>query len=281
MRPGLAVSISLDSSQATEPFLGTVFRVEGREVVVLFGADRGAAALRLRPRQGVRISYRNEISGEVYAVPAELKAKDGPRSIAFKLLGPPVISEARDQPRVELLLRMDYEVLPPADIERARHEILRGAQIVKYESPPRRSASPAAGAEEESPEPLPLPLSRQLGRIERKLDVLIERLGIESQTVTSERRLFSVNLSTRGVRFRDIQNRCAPGDTVRLHIELPLNPTVEIIALGEVLRTVDTSTGEKLSMGRDVVINFKVMKDESRQAIARFCQLHDASRRTA
>jgi hypothetical protein len=282
MRPGLAVSVTLanDSSPGSKAYHGSVFKVGGKEAVVLFGTEKAAPALRLKPGSKVRICYRNLADGAVYFVPAEVKAKDGPRSLAFKLLGPPVVGEDRDQPRIEQLLRMEFEVVPAADVERVRLEILRGAQIVKYQTETPRHRAAVVG-DEEIADALPPSLARHLHRIECKLDVLIERLGIDSRGVESEKPLYNVSLSSSGVRFRDIQGRCTPGDTVRLHIELPFDPVVEVIALGEVLRTVESATGEKLSTGRDVVIEFKALRDESRQAIERLCQQHDTTRRSA
>jgi len=271
MRPGLAVAISTGSDSRHPPFQGSVFKVRGKEAIILFGTERSAPALRLKPGSSIRISYRTQADGAIYFIDAEVKAKDGPRSLAVKLLGPPVVGEDRDEPRVEQLLRMNYEVVAPADVERTRTEIQRGAQIVKYETelPERRHVA----GEDELTDQIPPPLLRHLARIDRKLDMLIERLGIEANDLESQKPLFNASLSTRGVRFRDISNRCTPGDTVRLQIELPLNPTVEVIALGEVIRIVDTTTGEKLSMGRDVVIEFTTMREQSRHAIERFTQL--------
>jgi hypothetical protein len=95
-----------------------------------------------------------------------------------------------------------------------------------------------------------------------------------------EKPLYNVSLSARGLRFRDFQRRCQAGDMVYLCLELPMNPTVEITALAETVYVVEDAR-RNLSAGRDVVLEFRVIKEEARQQIERYCQTHQEGRRTA
>jgi hypothetical protein len=65
---------------------------------------------------------------------------------------------------------------------------------------------------------------------------------------------------------------------VCLCLELPMNPTVEVMALAETLLMVEDSRPRRLSAGRDVVLEFRVIQDEARELIERYCRLNQEVR---
>lgn len=178
---------------------------------------------------------------------------------------------------------MEYEVVPPEEIEAMRTAVEHGPRILKAEWSPRHPAPVFAGGENatafadwgwETP-----PVAESLQRIERKLDLILERLGVDAPGL-KPKPLYNVNLSARGLRFRDHRRECQDGDMVYLCLELPMNPTVEIMALAEATCVVEDAGTRHLSAGRDVVLEFRVIQDETRELIERYCRLQDeASRR--
>jgi hypothetical protein len=183
--------------------------------------------------------------------------------------------------RVEHLLRMEYQVLAPEELDEVRAQVLDGPRILKYEWQPAPPPT-AAGAENEpvAPEWVETPENERLARMERKLDLLLERLGIEAPRAP-ERPFTNVSLSASGMRFRDFQRRLQAGDMIYVCFELPLNPTVEVAAIAETLYVVEAVRQSNLSAGRDVVLEFRVIKDDSRDLIERYCQSYLALRRSA
>jgi len=187
--------------------------------------------------------------------------------------------DPREDLRVEHLLRMEYHVIPPDELEAMREVVLHSPRILKYEWVPNPSAR-AAGAENEPPSSLREPqdpLVQRLDRIERKLDALLEHQGVDAPGLKEKQR-FNVTLSARGLRFRDHLDRCQAGDMVYLCLELPMNPTVEVMALAETLLMVEDSRPRRLSAGRDVVLEFRVIQDEARELIERYCRLNQEVR---
>jgi hypothetical protein len=187
--------------------------------------------------------------------------------------------DPREEVRIEHLLRMDYHVIPPQELEAMREVVLHSPRILKYEWATSNPSAMAAGAENE-PAPIPEildPLVQRLDRIERKLDALLEHHGVEAPGLKEKQR-FNVTLSARGLRFRDHLKRCQAGDMVYLCLELPMNPTVEVMALAETLVMVEDSRLRRLSAGRDVVLEFRVIQEEARQLIDRYCRLNQEVR---
>jgi hypothetical protein len=182
---------------------------------------------------------------------------------------------------------MDYEVVPPEDLDRMRAEVLNGPSILKYERPGiAREAPKVAGAEGEilpddiADTPLGAYIMRAIMRMERKLDAALERLDVEAP-VDDERPVFNVSLSSRGLRFRDFERRCRAGDLVAITIELPSHPTIEVRAIAETLYVVEDVRHPNLSTGQDVVLEFRVIRDDTREQIERYCIANQGVRRTA
>ncbi len=190
--------------------------------------------------------------------------------------------DSRQRLRVEHLVRMDYQVVPPEAIEAMRAAVEHGPRILKAEwtaltPPPIASGLDRNLAEgwETSP-----PVAECLQRLERKLDLILERLGIDVPGL-KQRPLYNVTMSANGVRFRDHRRECQVGDMVYLCIEVPLDPTIEITALAETAHVVEDSGSRHLSAGRDVVLEFRVIQDEAREIIERYCRMQaKASSRT-
>jgi hypothetical protein len=188
------------------------------------------------------------------------------------------LNDLRENVRVEHLLRMEYHVIPPDEVDAMRQVVLHSPRILKYERQEAPSSTPlaqAAGAEIESMGrdlPADNALVHRLERIEQKLDVLLEHLGVESPG-PQEKQRYNVALSARGLRFRDHLERCQAGDMVYLALELPMNPTVEVMAVAETVLVVEDSRPRRLSAGRDVVLEFQVIQDEARMLIERYCRV--------
>ncbi len=277
MKPGQPVMIAPGTGDDFTPQSARVALVADGEVVLQLDEPR---ADRFVVQSGLNLRYRDE-AGD-HAVTARVVAAQGTGRLRVALpvegAGP---AEERRHVRVEHLLRMEYQVIAGQEIEELRAQVLDGPRILKYEwSPglPRQTA----GAENEpvDPEWIETPDNERLTRIERKLDLLLERLGVESPR-SSERPFFNVSLSASGLRFRDFQRRCQTGDVVYVSLELPLNPTVEVCAIAETLHVVEDLRQWNLSTGRDVVLEFRVIKDESRDLIERYCQQFQSIQRTA
>jgi len=277
MKPGQPVVIHPDAQIEPSPISGKVALVADEEVVIqLDKPRRGLFSARLP----VGLSYRDE-AGEQQVTARVLGMQGAERLIISVPTAGQRPEDQRRHVRVEHLVRLEYQVLAPDELDEVRAQVLDGPRILKYEWQPAPPPA-AAGAENEpvAPEWVDTPENERLARIERKLDLLLDRLGVEALHAT-ERPFVNVNLSASGVRFRDFQRRLQAGDMVYLCFELPLNPTVEISAIAETLYIVEPVRQSNLSAGRDVVLEFRVIKDDSRDLIERYCQSHLAIRRSA
>jgi hypothetical protein len=277
MKPGQPVEIHPDAKIDPSPVRGTVALVAGDEVVLELDKPRRGL---FSARVPVGLSYRDE-AGEQH-VTARVVGMQGAERLIISMPAPG--REAGDQRRhlrVEHLLRLEYQVLAPDEVDEVRAQVLGGPRILKYEWQPALPPA-AAGAENEpvAPEWMETPEDERLARIERKLDLLLDRLGVEPLR-TAERPFVNVSLSASGIRFRDFQRRLTAGDMVYVCFELPLSPTVEIAAIAETLYIVEPVRQTNLSAGRDVVLDFRVIKDDSRELVERYCQSHLAIRRSA
>ncbi len=278
MKPGQSVEIAARTTPGAAAIHGRVALVADGELVIHLDAPQPGL---FTPRTPVALSYRDE-TGE-HQVNVRVVGMQGTERVIVTL--PPDSAEPADQRRhvrVEHLLRMEYQVLAPEEVDEARATVLDGPRILKYERQSTSAAPQVAGAENEPPPPewSESPGEDQLRRIERKLDLLLERLGIETPR-TDERSFYNVSLSAGGLRFRDYQRRVKAGDMVLVCLELPLSPTVEVYAIAETLYVVEDIRQLHLSTGRDVVLEFRVIKDESRELIARYCQTYLPLRRSA
>lgn len=277
MKPGQPVEIHPDAKIEPHPVHGKIaLAADGEVVIQLDQPRRGLFSARVP----VGLSYRDE-TGEQH-VTARVVGMQGAERLIISVPTPGERPEdQRRYVRVEHLVRLEYQVLAPDEIDEVRAQVLDGPRILKYEWQPAPPPA-AAGAENEpvTPEWVDTPENERLARIERKLDLLLDRLGVEALRAT-ERPFVNVNLSASGIRFRDFQRRLQAGDMVYVCFELPLSPTVEISAIAETLYIVEPVRQSNLSAGRDVVLSFHVIKDDSRELIERYCQSHLAIRRSA
>lgn len=277
MKPGQPVVIHPDANIEPSPINGRVALVADDEVVIQLDAPRRGL---FTARLPIGVSYRDE-TGE-QEVTARVVGMQGAERLIISVPAPGLSPEdQRRHVRVEHLVRMEYQVLAPEEIDDVRAQVLAGPRILKYEWQPTPPPA-AAGAENEpvAPEWTATPEEERLARIERKIDLLLARLGVEAPRA-HERPFANVSLSASGIRFRDFQRRLQAGDMVYLCFELPLNPTVEVAAIAETLYVVEEVRQSNLSAGRDVVLQFRVIKDDSRDLIERYCQSYLALRRSA
>jgi hypothetical protein len=180
----------------------------------------------------------------------------------------PISLDARRLPRVEHLLRLEYAVVPATDVASAREEVARSGQIFRYPNRTARTAhleAPDRTAQVSE-------VADRLERIEAKLDRLLEQLGMAAPAENPQRLLLNVSLSANAARFRDVLGACSVGDTVRVVIELPLRPTVEVLVLGVVQQLIDSDARTGASGVRDIVVEFETMTDSSRRALERYCR---------
>jgi hypothetical protein len=283
MKPGQVVDISPSAHADLPPVKGLVAEVSQDAIVIdLDPARRGTFA----PHTPIALSYdgedgRHELATRVIGMQGPSKLILLPSAERPKPQRP--ATDPRARIRVEHLLRMDYEVVPPEELDRMREEVLNGPCILKYERPGVvREAPQVAGAEGEilPDELVDTPLGALLIGLHRKVDAILERLDIEVPG-DDERPMFNVSLSSRGLRFRDFERRCRAGDLVAITIELPLLPTIEVRAIGETLYVVEDVRHPNLSTGQDVVLEFRVIRDDTREQIERYCIANQGARRSA
>ena len=277
MKPGQPVEIHPDAQIDLSPVRGTVALVAGDEVVLDLDTPRRGL---FSARVPVGLSYRDE-AGEQH-VTARVVGMQGAERLIINVPAPDQRpGDQRRHVRIEHLIRLEYQVLAPDEVDEVRAQVLDGPRILKYEWQPAPPPA-AAGAENDpvAPDWVETPEDERLARIERKLDLLLDRLGVEPLQ-TAERPFVNVSLSASGIRFRDFQRRLHAGDMVYLCLELPLNPTVEVAAIAETLYVVEEVRQSNLSAGRDVVLQFRVIKDDSRDLIERYCQSYLALHRSA
>jgi hypothetical protein len=253
MKPGQAVEVASGPDAEWASLKGHVARASRDEIVVNV---ENPHHLSFAPHSCLEICYR-DAQGD-HHVPARVVSVEGEdRLILAPSIGESPQGDARRKIRVEHLLRMEYHVIPPEEMEATCRDVLNGPRILKYEW--QQASQPvAAGTENESVDASweGSPIGERLQRIELKLDALLERLGVDAPAL-AQRPLYNVNLSATGLRFRDFQRRCQAGDMVYICIELPLDPTVEIRAIAETLYVVEDSRHSNLSTGYDVVLEFR------------------------
>ena len=282
MKPGQMVEISPSAHADLPPVKGEVVEVSNHAIVIdLDPARRGTFA----PHTPLALSYDGKAGREELAT--RVIGMQGPNKLILLPAGekprPLSPSDPRSRVRVEHLLRMEYEVVPPEDLDRMRAEVTNGPCILKYERPEVvHEALKVAGAESEIlPDDIEdTPLGAYLKSLHRKVDAILERLDIEVPG-NDERPMFNVSLSSRGLRFRDFERRCRAGDLVAITIELPFYPTIEVRAIGETLYVVEDVRHPNLSTGQDVVLEFRVIRDDTREQIERYCIANQGTRRTA
>jgi hypothetical protein len=276
MKTGQEIEIATGSEE--EALKGHVARVTPKEIVIDLDRPRGTFA----PQTALALRYDDPIGHHELA--ARVIGMQGPGRLVLLPATEPLrpsdlkpAGDARAKIRVEHLVRMEYEVIPPAELAGVRDQVLHGPRILKYEWP-RQELLQAAGAEHEglAPEIADAPLWAALKRLELKLDRVLERLGAEPPN--EERPLCNVTLSARGLRFRDFERRCHAGDMILLTIELPMNPTTEVSAVAEVLYVVEDVRHPNLSTGQDVVLEFRVIQDEAQDCVERYCRLVQGGR---
>jgi hypothetical protein len=274
-------SIEIATGTDLELVKGHVARVAEGEIVVDLDRPRGTFA----PETPLALYYDDPVGHHQLA--ARVIRMQGPgRLILWPATEPERPAElkapgdARARIRVEHLLRMEYEVIAREEVPRVREEVLHGARILKYERPSRRELLQAAGAEHDllGEDLADSPLWAAIQRIEQKLNLVLERLGAEPPA-SDERPLCNLSLSARGLRFRDFERRCHAGDLVLLTIELPMNPTIEISAIAETLYVVEDIRHPQLSVGQDVVLEFRVIQEEAQEHIERYCRMVQGAQR--
>jgi hypothetical protein len=272
MKTGQEIEIATGTE--LEPVKGHVARVSEGEIVIDLDRPRGTFA----PQTPLALRYDDPVGHHELA--ARVIGMQGPGRLVLLPATEPTrpsdlkpANDARARIRVEHLVRMEYEVIPPSELGRVREQVLHGPRILKYEWPVHGMLK-AAGAEREilEQEIADSPLWIAMKRLEQKLDLVLERLGAESPA-NEERPLCNVSLSARGLRFRDFERRCHAGDRVLLTLELPMQPTIEVSAIAEVLYVVEDLRHPNLSAGQDVVLEFRVIQDDVQDCIERYCRM--------
>ena len=179
MKTGQEIEIA--TAAEPEPVKGHVARVTAGEIVIDLDRPGGTFA----PQTPLALRYDDPVGHHELA--ARVIGMQGPGRLillpATEPLRPSDLQPARDaraRIRVEHLVRMEYEVIPPSELEAVKNQVLHGPRILKYEWP-RRELLQAAGAEHEVLEQeLPdTPLWAAMRRLEQKLDLVLERLGAE------------------------------------------------------------------------------------------------------
>ena len=277
MKTGQAIEIATGTD--LEVVKGHVARVTKGEIVIDLDRPRGSFA----PETPLALHYDDPVGHHQLA--ARVIGMQGPgRLVLWPATEPERPAElktgdARSRIRVEHLLRMEYEVIARDELPRVQEDVLHGPRILKYERP-RRELLQAAGAEHEllGEDLADSPIWAAIQRLEQKMDLVLERLGAEPPA-SDERPFTNVSLSARGLRFRDFERRCRAGDLVLLTIELPLNPTLEISAIAETLYVVEDVRHPQLSVGQDVVLEFRVIQEEAQEEIERYCRMMQGAQR--
>jgi len=276
MKTGQAIEIA--TGTGLELMKGHVARVGKGEIVIDLEGPRASFA----PETSLALYYDDPVGHHELA--ARVIGMQGPgRLVLWPATEPErpaeLKADARSRIRVEHLLRMEYEVIAREELPRLREDVLHGPRILKYERP-RRELLQAAGAEHEllGEDLADSPVWAAIQRLEQKLDLVLERLGAEPPA-SDERPLCNVSLSARGLRFRDFERRCHAGDLVLLTLELPLNPTLEISAIAETLYVVEDIRHPQLSVGQDVVLEFRDIQEEAQEEIERYCRMVQGGQR--
>lgn len=106
-------------------------------------------------------------------------------------------------------------------------------------------------------------LWKMLVNISRKLDILIEKLSLESEGLTGID-YKPVNLSASGIRFISSE-KFDRGDGVEVKMLLPTHPPTGIVAYGCVVRTSQIDDGKY-----EVALSFSEMNDDVRDEVIRY-----------
>lgn len=168
-----------------------------------------------------------------------------------------IIDEKREHFRVKLSIPIYYRPVGADEIEGVRELIRSGRRGGG------RGASPAWFSSREAD----AAILQMLQEISRKLDLIMERLGLETEAFGLFKRGRMIDLSGSGVRFSG--DRMERGEVLELSFDLPSSPPRSISALAEVVNVkLNALSPSKAELG----CRFTEINEDDRRAIIAFCE---------
>jgi len=251
---------------------------------VVTGARAGKVALAWRdgqapseqPRPGTMIRViRDDDMGKQFAVTVAVEKPLGGQLIAIPRTKPAKYNR-RAYLRVEAPLSMRYRLVDEAEAFQLRKEIeARGAPPAAGRTRTGTRLDRRTRSRSIAPEGggilLPPELTRQLDRLEEKLDRILDQLGAPREVGGAglgPRQVRQVDISGSGMRFR-IDDEAPSGSILEVDLLLPIAPPVAVLTLVEVVRC--ARAGSEPEKGRWIMAGrYDTIHEDDRAAIVRY-----------
>lgn len=171
-----------------------------------------------------------------------------------------IIDEKRRFIRVKTSIPIYYRAISEAEFESTR-ELIR-----LYPSSERaRMGSHAASPPSFRSRELDLAILQILQEINRKLDAIMDHLGIELRGSWSFNRGRTIDLSGSGVRFTG-RARAEKDDLLELTLEIPSSGDISLLA-----RVVSVKIGASPPEGVEIACDFAEINERDREIIVEYC----------
>ncbi|RKY03421.1 hypothetical protein DRP77_06125 [Candidatus Poribacteria bacterium] len=168
-----------------------------------------------------------------------------------------IIDEKREHFRVKLSIPIYYRPVGVDEIEGLR-ELIRSGRWAGRGGP---GTSPVWLSSRE----VDVAVLQMLREINRKLDLIMEHLGLEASGLFKRGKM--IDLSGSGVRFSG--DRMEKGEVLELSFDLPSTPPRSISALAEVVNVkLSALSPSKAELG----CRFTEISEDDREAIIAFCE---------
>jgi len=181
------------------------------------------------------------------------------------------MKQKREYLRIDDFISFEYSYMERAEYERVKNDYLAKTKAAGQRANPSialfvQTASESKG-ENEALSDMNSPLIPMLLSLDKKLDMIISLLDEKGEKQKMlQKKTIKVNIGGMGLRF-PAEEQFKKGDILELKMGFPLVPPVNILALGEVVRTEKEQGEEQLFQ---TAIKFAVIDEEDRERIIRY-----------